>query len=129
MGRKQQYGIRYPFTAENSDNIYMDTNDSYTNSIKSQVVHVIFTPKGQKVRDPDFGTNLINYIFGPKDGVSLGEIKTEITSQLGKYVPAAKFKDVNIYEDENSDNGIIVTISYSVQTGNKVDDTTVAIKL
>lgn len=129
MARKQQYGIRYPFTAENLDSIYMDTNNSYTNSIKSQVVHVIFTPKGQKVRDPEFGTNLINYIFGPKDGISLSEIKTEITSQLGKYVPDAKFKDINIYEDENSDNGIIVSISYSVQVGNKVDETTVAIRL
>lgn len=129
MARKQQYGIRYPFTCENLDNIYMDTNDSYTNSIKSQVVHVIFTPKGQKLRDPDFGTNLINYIFGPKDGTALSEIRTEITTQLGKYVPAAKFKDINIYEDENSENGIIVTISYSVQIGNKVDDTTVAIRL
>lgn len=107
----------------------MDTNDSYTNSIKSQVVHVIFTPKGQKLRDPDFGTNLINYIFGPKDGTALSEIRTEITTQLGKYVPAAKFRDINIYEDENSENGIIVTISYSVQIGNKVDDTTVAIRL
>ena len=129
MARKQQYGIRYPFTAENLDNIYMDTNDSYTNSIKSQVVHVIFTPKGQKLRDPDFGTNLIDYIFGPKDGIALSEIRTEITTQLGKYVPAAKFKDINVYEDENSENGIIVTISYSVQIGNKVDDTTVAIRL
>lgn len=129
MARKQQYGIRYPFTAENLDSKYMDTNDSYVNCIKSQVIHAIFTPRGQKVRDPEFGTNLVNYIFGPKDTQSLSEIRTEITSQLGRYVPAAKFKDINIYEDEDGDNGIIVSISYSVQIGNKVDDTTVAIRL
>ena len=129
MARKQQYGIRYPFTAENLDSIYMDTNNSYTNSIKSQVVHVIFTPKGQMLRNPDFGTSLINYIFGPKDGMSLSEIKTEITAQLGKYVPEAKFKDISIYDDEAGDNGIIVSISYGVEMGNKVEETTVAIRV
>lgn len=129
MARKQQYGIKYPFSSENLDNVYMDTNNSYANSIKSQVVHVIFTPKGQKLRDPDFGTDLVKYIFGQKDDETLSLVKTEITRQLAKYVPAAKFLDLNIYSDEESDNGIIVSIKYSVSVGNKTDETTVAIRL
>lgn len=129
MAKMQRFGIKYPFSNDNLDNIYMDTNDSYTESIKSQVLHVIFTPKGMKLRDPDFGTNLVNYIFGPKDGDTLNEVKSEISSQVGKYVPAAKFKDINVYNDENDDNAIIVTVSYSVKIGNKTEETTVAIKL
>jgi phage baseplate assembly protein W len=82
-----------------------------------------------KLRDPDFGTNLVNYIFGPKDGDTLNEVKSEISSQVGKYVPAAKFKDINVYNDENDDNAIVVTVSYSVKIGNKTEETTVAIKL
>lgn len=129
MAKMQRFGIKYPFSNDNLDNIYMDTNDSYTESIKSQVLHVIFTPKGMKLRDPDFGTNLVNYIFGPKDGDTLNEVKSEISSQVGKYVPAAKFKDINVYNDENDDNAIVVTVSYSVKIGNKTEETTVAIKL
>lgn len=129
MARNQKYGIRYPFTAENLDNVYLDTNNSYANSIKSQVVHVIFTPKGQKLRDPDFGTNLIDYVFGPKDSETLTNLKNEITNQVNKYVPAVRFKDIEIYEDEKSDNGIIVIISYTITVGNKTEEATVAIKL
>lgn len=129
MARKQKYGIRYPFTAENIDNVYMDTNDSYANSIKSQVIHVIFTPKGQKLRDPDFGTSLIDYVFGPKDSETLSSLKNEITRQVNKYVPAVNFKDIDIYEDEKSDNGIIVMVSYTITIGNKTEEATVAIKL
>lgn len=129
MAKMQRFGIKYPFSNDNLDNIYMDTNDTYTENIKSQVLHVIFTPKGMKLRDPDFGTNLVNYIFGPKDGDTLNEVKSEISSQVGKYVPAAKFKDINVYNDENDDNAIIVTVSYSVKIGNKTEETTVAIKL
>lgn len=129
MAKMQRYGIKYPFSNDNLDNIYMDTNDTYTDNIKSQVLHVIFTPKGMKLRDPDFGTNLVNYIFGPKDGDTLNDVKSEISSQVGKYVPAAKFKDINVYNDETDENAIVVTVSYSVKIGNKMEDTTVAIKL
>lgn len=129
MARVQKYGIKYPFTNDNLDKVYMDTNKSYAESIKSQIVHVIFTPKGQKLRDPDFGTSLIDYVFGQKDDTSFSLLKNEITSQINKYVPAANFKDINIYSDEAGENGVIISVSYSIKIGNKTEDTTVAIKI
>ena len=129
MARVQKYGIKYPFTNENNDKVYMDTNKSYAESIKSQIVHVVFTPKGQKLRDPDFGTSLIDYLFGQKDDSSFGMLKNELTSQISKYVTAAKFKDINIYSDESGENGMIISLSYSLKIGNKTEDTTVAIKI
>ena len=78
MARHQKYGIKYPFTSNNEDNIFLDVNDTETDSVKSKVLHVIFTPKGQKIRDPEFGTDLIKYIFSPNDDYSISEIKTEI---------------------------------------------------
>lgn len=129
MAKVQKYGIKYPFTSDNLDNVYMDTNNTYAEGIKSQIVHVIFTPKGQKLRDPNFGTSLIDYIYGQKDDTTYTNLKNELTTQISRYVPAAQFKDINIYSDENGDNGIIVSISYSIKIGNKVEDTTVAIKI
>lgn len=129
MAKTQHYGIRYPFTNDNLDNTYMDVNKTYSEGIKSQVIHVIFTPKGTKLRDPNFGTNLVDYIFGPKDETQFSLIREDITSQIGKYVPAVRFKDINIYTDETEENGIIVSISYSVKMGDKMEDTTVAIKI
>ena len=129
MAKIQHYGIRYPFTNDNLDNVYMDTNKTFSDCIKSQIVHVIFTPKGQKLRDPDFGTSLIDYLFGEKTDQMFAAVKSEITTQIGKYVPAAQFKDISIYTDENDEHSIIVSITYSVKIGNKTEDTTVAIKL
>lgn len=129
MAKTQKWGIKYPFTCNNLDEVYIDTNNTYLEGIKSQIIHVIFTPKGTKLRDPNFGTNLVNYIFGPKDDEQFSLIKNDITSQVGKYVPAAKFKDITVYGDETDERGIVVSVSYSVKVGNKVEDTTVAIKL
>lgn len=129
MAATRKYGITYPFTANNNDGYYLDLNETYADGIKSQVLHVIFTPKGQKLRDPNFGTDLIKYIFSPSDTISLEEIKREITTQVSKYVPSVMFRDVTIHTDESDDNGIIVMVEYGVKKGEETEITTVGIKL
>lgn len=129
MAITQKYGIKYPFTSNNENCLYLDLNETYSDSIKSQVLHVIFTPKGQRLRKPDFGTDLIKYIFNPSDENTFGEIKNEISKQITKYVPEVMFRDITIYNDEESDNGIIVVIEYGVKKGEKTEITKVAVKL
>ena len=125
----QKYGIKYPFSSDNDDNIFLDLNKSEADGIKSQVLHVIFTPKGQKIKDPEFGTDLIRYLFEQGDSVTLESVKNEISKQIMKYVPAVEFRDIDILQEEGNDNGIIVSVEYGVRKGNKVDITNVSIKL
>lgn len=129
MALTQKYGIKYPFTSNNDDGAYLDLNNTYADGIKSQVLHVIFTPKGQKLRDPEFGTDLIKYIFNQSDSETFSNIKSEISRQITKYVPSVEFRDLSIYNNED-DNGIIVMIEYGVKKGNKATEiTTVAVNL
>ena len=129
MAEIQKYGIKYPFTSDNDDGIFLDLNDTFADGVKSRVLHVIFTPKGQKLRDPEFGTDLIKFIFSQNDDTSFSSIKTEITEQIMKYVPEVEFKDIMIYEAENDEHSIIVSIEYGVKIGNKMEITTVSVKL
>lgn len=125
----QKYGIKYPFTTDNDDGTYIDLNKTYGEGIQSQVLHVIFTPKGQKLRDPDFGTDLVKYIFSQSDSSTFGSIKGEISTQIAKYVPEVEFRDISIYNSEGDDNGIVVMVEYGVKQGNKTEVTKVAVKL
>jgi phage baseplate assembly protein W len=129
MAVTQKYGIKYPFTTDNDDGTYIDLNKTYGEGIQSQVLHVIFTPKGQKLRDPDFGTDLVKYIFSQSDSSTFGGIKGEISSQIAKYVPEVEFRDISIYNSEGDDNGIVVMVEYGVKQGNKTEVTKVAVKL
>lgn len=129
MGVKQKYGIKYPFTSDNNDNLYLDLNETFGDGIKSQVLHVIFTPKGQKIRDPEFGTDLIKYVFNPSIDTTFESIKREISMQVSKYVPNVEFRDITIYKDENNDNSIIVMVEYGVNIGIKTEITKVGVKL
>ena len=125
----QRYGIKYPFTSDNDEGLFLDLNNSKLEGVKSQILHLIFTPKGQKLRDPEFGTHLIDYIFSPSDTDTFDKIKSEITTQVLKYVPDVVFRDITIHKTEDDDNGIIVIVEYGVKKGNKVEVTTVAVKL
>lgn len=129
MGVKQNYGIKYPFTSDNNNNLYLDLNETFGDGVKSQVLHVIFTPKGQKIRDPEFGTDLIKYVFNPSIDTTFESIKREISMQVSKYVPNVEFRDITIYKDEKNDNSIIVMVEYGVNIGVKTEITKVGVKL
>ena len=129
MALTQKYGIKYPFTLENDDELYMDLNMTKEESLKSRLLHVIFTPKGQRLRNPDFGTDLIKYIYEPADDTTFERLKGDIAEQVYKYVPDIVFKDISIYNDENNENGKIVIIHYSIMKGTKEIEQTAAIRV
>ena len=52
MAKQQFYGVKYPFVAEDVENYFIDVNKTLKDKVRSILMHVIFTPKGQKLRDP-----------------------------------------------------------------------------
>ena len=129
MARKQYYGIKYPFSSNNDEEIYVDLNEDITDKTKSEVLHVLFTPKGQRLRNPDFGTDLIKYIFDNKGDDTFNDVKASIKNDISKYVSNVEFNDIRILQDENDERGIIVVVEYSVLKGNKKEKTKVAVKI
>lgn len=129
MAIKQRFGIKYPFSSDNNEDIYIDLNDDIVDSTKSKVLHVVFTPKGQRLRNPDFGTDLIKYIFEPSDDLTEESLMEDIRTEIKKYVPEVNFERINIFDDENNEHGKIVVVEYSVSKGRKTETTTVAVKI
>lgn len=129
MAKKTQFGIKYPFTRESDEKTYIDVNQTQDAMIKSRLLHTILTPKGQRVRMPDFGTDLIKYIFSPNDELSFSEIRNEISKAVSRYVPEVNFKNIEIISDNEEINGVIVNIKYDIQKGNTAITTEVAVKL
>lgn len=128
MANKQNYGIKYPFTYDNEDLVYLDLNETYEDSIQSQILHIIFTPKKQKLRDPEFGSNLIQFIFDPKDGTTFNKIKEEISSDIMARVPNVVLNDIEIIESPD-DHTKIVGVTYTVKKGNVEEKYNIAVKI
>ena len=129
MKQKQFYGIKYPFTNECVENYFTDLNINRKDKVRSLLMHVIFTPKGQKLRDPEFGTNLIRYIFEPNDSISWEGIKNEVSEVVNKYVKDVTINNISILEQEDDRHEIYVRLDYSVVNGFKVENDSIVTKI
>lgn len=129
MVKKQYLGIRYPFTSQDFQNFYIDLNSSLKGKVKSQIMHVIFTPKGQRLRNPEFGTDLIKYIFDPNDTATWESVKNEIKDSVSRWVNNVNLKDIQIVKNVDDDLEIFVRVDYTINIGNKSTDDSMVVQL
>lgn len=113
---KQEYGIKYPITCDNNNGTVIDLNKSYKDKIRSILMHIVFTPKGQKLRDPDFGTDLIKFIFEPNMSEVHGEIRENVNNAISRYLPNTTVNGIDVLKSEDDSYQVYVKISYSVKT-------------
>lgn len=125
----KKFDITYPFSNQNLEEVYLDLDKTLTDRIKSQVLHVVFTPKGQRLRNPDFGTDVIKYIFSPSDDMTLESLKNSLVEDIAKYVKDVTFNDISFNKDEKDEHSMIVIIKYSLKKGNKLETTSVGVKI
>lgn len=98
MAKTQKYGIKFPINVSSDDMTLFDLSHSRAEQIKSEIIHLVFTPKGQRLRKPNFGTNLIQFIFNPNDNQSWGDVVSEIKESVKMWIPNCAITDVEVAE-------------------------------
>ena len=117
MPKIQKYGIKFPFNILSEDETLLDLNRTKGEQVKSQLMHLLFTQKGQRLRSPDFGTNLLQFIFNPSDSQTWGDVKFELKQDVKKWVPDCELDDIEIYEN-NEGRGLVAALKYDVTENN-----------
>lgn len=117
MAKKQFYGIKYPFTSQDEENYFLDLNNNNKEKIKSLLIHIVFTPKGQKIRDPEFGTNLIKFIYEPNDDQTWSRVKNEINEVVSNYLDGIYINDVSILQSDGNSHDVMVKLDYTITNG------------
>ena len=97
---KQYINIQYPFT--NSDKGHLVTlTETDNDAIKSDLMHLILTTKGQRFYLPDFGTNLMKHIFEPLDSATKTSIDLEIREAVKQFIPNLNINEVEVKSAED----------------------------
>lgn len=109
----QRYGIKFPIQVKSGDGTLVDLNQNQSEQIKSEIMHILFTPKGQRLRKPDFGSTLIQYIFSPNDSQTWGNIKSDLKEMIKRYIPNVNLDDIQVYETDGG-MGMACRIRYEV---------------
>ena len=129
MAKRQYFGISYPFTSDGFQNFYLDANSSVKDKVRSQLMHIVFTPKGQRIRNPEFGTDLIKFIFEPNDKITWESVKNEVTESVKRWATNISLNDIQIVKNENDESEIYVRLDYSVSEGNKVTNDSIVVQV
>lgn len=112
MAKTKYFGIQFPTQVKWGKTLF-DLNMTKSDMVKSQLIHLIFTPQGEKLRDPLFGTNLIKYLFDPNDEIMWADVEMEIKDKVKKYIPNCEVIDITtgpILDDK----GLSVNLKYTV---------------
>jgi len=120
--------INYPFKDSNKG-FLLDLNDTDSGAIKADLMHLILTQKGQRLYMPDFGTDLLKYIFEPSDAKTFSEIKTDIKATVKRYIPNLIVKEIIVDQDTNNEHKASIRIDYSISDDVFVEEDFVIINL
>jgi phage baseplate assembly protein W len=103
-------GIFFPFTE--SDTEFVKQTTTTNDEIRSSLTHLLLTNKGERYYNPDFGTNLRNFIFNPNDDTTYEAMKEEVKTAVSKYFPQLQITDIIINTDPNNERSANLQIKY-----------------
>ena len=99
------YNIRFPIKDDVQKNRFVSMTQITKEALASDLLLLLLTEKGERYYEPNYGTNLLKYIFEPNDGVTATDIEQEIKRTVKLYIPTLTINKIefNRFEDENSD--------------------------
>jgi len=113
MANGRFININYPFK-DSKQGFFIDLNADDKSAIKADLMHLILTIKGQRLYNPDFGTNLMRFIFEPSDGFTFEKIKEEITTQVKKYLPNLDITVISVEQSTENDYAAVLRLDYTI---------------
>jgi len=112
-GNGKFINIEFPFKDGNLGQFLNLTNED-SSAIKSDLMHLLLTRKGERLYLPDFGTDLLKYIFEFNDGTTRNDISRELNETVKKYIPNLIINSVDVTESKDSEHAVVVRIDYTV---------------
>ena len=113
MANGKFINIVYPFK-NSSKGFFLELSTTVSQAIKSDLMHLILTRKGQRLYNPDFGTNILKFIFEPNDDLTFTQIKQEITDVVKRYLPNLQINEISVTESTESEYAAVLRIDYSI---------------
>jgi phage baseplate assembly protein W len=108
--------INFPFK-DSRQGFFLDLNNTDNEAIKADLLHLLLTRKGQRLYLPDFGTDLLKFIFEPEDGITFEAVKSEISNEIQRYLPNLQMDELLIEESPDNEYAVVVTIQYTITDG------------
>jgi phage baseplate assembly protein W len=113
-------GVSLPFNASGVFNSTYTTKDQ----IKSNLINLLLTSKGERVMNPNFGCDLKKFLFEGITDNNVDTLRNDILSSVSLYIPEITITNITL--SPNIDNNLVgLTIDYRLNISNAPDQVTV----
>lgn len=103
--------ITYPLTDDVKSNFLFNRDSTTKDSLKSKLLFLLLTQKGNRFRRRNFGVNLIQMLFEPNDVITKSDVVNEIKNKAKIYIPELEINNVDFIEPENDSDKNILTVN------------------
>ena len=83
-------------------------------AIKQAIVNLLLTNKGERLMNPDYGSDIRSYLFEPLDYGTASQIKRNIISTIDRWEPRISIQDI-LAKPNFDDNGFDVEMTYEIR--------------
>lgn len=117
------FNITFPFKDDNETRSFMSVNQVSKDAYSSNLLLLLLTQRDERYYEPEYGTNLLKFIFEPNDSLTATQVEEEIKNTVTRYIPEVKITSVtfNWLRDDNgepiSDNQLNVNIKFIYTEG------------
>ena len=112
-------GIALPL--EYGINGFFNKTRTTLQQVKYNIQNLLLTQKGERLGNPEFGSNLMKVVFEPDNGDTEDLIEEEIRATISSGLPFVNVVDVKTSFDKYNRNRLNVKINFSVDT-NSVEE-------
>ena len=101
-------------------------NSTYTtkDQIKSNLVNLILTTRGERIMNPLFGTGLRDFLFEGITDFNIENLKLDLIDSINLFIPEISVVNIDIVSNYDY-NSIELNLSYLLNISNTPDQVTV----
>ncbi len=109
-------GLKFPLQVDpQTGRIAMS---EYEENIRESVDIILRTTQGERVMRPEFGANVMDYVFAPAPGSMANSIAHQLRQVLLEQEPRIRDVEIETQGSDRQTGTLIVSVSYTVRSTN-----------
>ena len=117
-------GVSLPFGRSGTNQLFNKTYNT-KDQIKSNFINLLLTNKGERILNPEFGSNLKQLLFENITPITEENIKDAIISSANIYLPEIQVVNITLNNEYDS-NTINITIDYILRISGTSEQITIS---
>jgi phage baseplate assembly protein W len=117
LNKNKAVGISLPF---NGGGVFVNTF-STKDQIKSNLINLLLTYKGERILNPEFGADLPRLLFEVISDETYIKIQDQIISSIATYIPEITLTNIEITPSVDK-NSLYISISYQIKLSGTSDN-------